>query len=313
MKQIVVDAFGDSSHLHLVDAPEPEPKDGEVVVEVRAAGLNYADLMQREGMYLGGPKPPYVPGVEAAGVVVRGALPAGARVMVMTKGGCYAERVAVRAHQCIPLPDAIDFVHGAAFPVTFLTAYHALVTVARAQSNELVLVHAAAGGVGTAAVQIAKLLGLRVIATASTEDKRTRVRTLGADVVVDYDGFEAATREHGGASIVLESVGGDVFRKSLPLLQPLGRLVLYGIATKHGVPIDPLKLLFGSRAVMGLHLDAIFQRSDLLASSLQLLVDHVVAGRLAITVGHTFPLADARAAHDLVASRASSGKVVLVP
>ena len=310
MKQIIVDAFGDSSHLQLVDAPEPE---GEVVVEVKAAGLNYADLMQREGMYLGGPKPPYVPGGEAAGVVVRGALPAGTRVMVMAKGGCYAERVAVRAYQCIPLPDAIDFVHGAAFPVTFLTAYHALVTVARAQPGEVVLVHAAAGGVGTAAVQIAKLLGLRVIATASSEEKRARVRALGADVVVDYDGFEVATREQGGASIVLESVGGDVFRKSLPLLQPLGRLVLYGIATKQGVPIDPLKLLFGSRAVMGLHLDAIFQRRDLLASSLQLLVDHVVARRLAISVGHTFPLADARAAHDLVASRASSGKVVLVP
>jgi NADPH2:quinone reductase len=310
MKQIVVTAFGDSSQLQLVDAPEPT---GEVIVQVRAAGLNYADLMQREGMYLGGPKPPYVPGVEAAGVVVGGALPAGTRVMVVTGGGCYAERVAVRAHQCVPLPAELDFVHGAAFPVTFLTAYHALVTVARAAPGEHVLVHAAGGGVGTAAVQIAKLLGLRVIATASTEDKRARVRALGADVVVDYADFEAATRAEGGAAIVLESIGGDVFRKSLAVLQPLGRVVLYGIATKQGVPIDPLKLLFGSRAVMGFHLDAIVARRDLLASSLQLLVDHVRAGRLAITVGHTFPLAEARAAHDLVANRASFGKVVLVP
>lgn len=303
MKQIVVKAFGDSSQLELVDAPEPT---GDVIVDVKAAGLNYADLMQREGMYLGGPKPPYVPGVEAAGVVVG----TGQRVMVMTKGGCYAERVAVRASQCIPLPDAIDFVHGAAFPVTFLTAYHALVTVAHAQPGETVLVHAAAGGVGTAAVQIAKLLGLRVVATASSDEKRERVRALGADVVVGYEAFEDAAR---GASVVLESVGGDVFKRSLAILPPLGRLVLYGIATKQSVPIDPLKLLFGSRAVMGFHLDAIFQRSDLLASSLKLLVEHVVAGRLAISVGHTFPLAEARAAHDLVASRASFGKVVLAP
>ncbi len=313
MKQIVVDAFGDSSHLQLVDAQDP---DGEVVVEVKAAGLNYADLMQREGMYLGGPKPPFVPGVEAAGVVVASRAPSlavGTRVLLMTKGGCYAERVAVRATQCMPLPDAIDFVHGAAFPVTFLTAYHALVTVARAQPGELAIVHAAAGGVGTAAVQVAKLLGLTVIATASTDDKRAKVRALGADVVVDYDGFEAAARERGGAAIILESVGGDVFKRSLSCLRPLGRIVLYGVATKQPTPIDPLKLLFGSRAVLGFHLDAIFAQPDLLASSLARLVRHVLAGELAVTVGHTFPLADARAAHDLVASRGSYGKVVLVP
>jgi NADPH2:quinone reductase len=310
MKQIIVDAFGDSSHLHYVDAPEPGLEAGEVVVEIKAAGLNYADLMQREGMYFGGPKPPFVPGGEAAGVVLRGALPAGTRVMLTARGGCYAERIAVRAMQCVPLPESIDFVHGAAFPIAFLTAFHALTTVARAKAGETVIIHAAAGGVGTAAVQVAKLLGLRVVATASSEDKRAKVRALGADVVVDYDGFETAGK---GANIVLESIGGDVFRKSLPLLEPLGRVVLYGIATKQPPVIDPLKLLFGSRAVMGFHLDAIFRQPALLAASLQTLIEHVVAGRLSITVGQTFPLSDARAAHDLVASRGNYGKVVLVP
>jgi NADPH2:quinone reductase len=309
MKQIIVDAFGDPSHLQLVEAPEPV---GEVVVAVKAAGVNYADLMQREGMYLGGPKPPFVPGAEAAGVVVSGKLPAGTRVMLTAKGGCYAERIAVRASQCVPLPDAIDFVHGAAFPVTFLTAYHALTTVAHAQAGETVVIHAAAGGVGTAAVQIAKLLGLHVIATASSEDKRAKVRALGADVVVDYDGFEAAARDAGGAAIVLESIGGEIFKNSLAALKPLGRLVVFGVATKDAKPIDPLKLLFGSRAVMGLHLDAIFSQPALLAASLATLLDHVVAGRLSITVGHTLPRADARAAHALVASRSSYGKVVLL-
>ena len=302
MKQVIVEAFG--GPLRVVDAPEPE---GEVVVEVEAAGINYADLMQREGMYLGGPKPPFVPGGEAAGVVVRGALPAGTRVMLTNKGGCYAERVGVRAVQCVPLPDAIDFAHGAAFPITFLTAYHVLVTVARAREGERVLIHAAAGGVGTAAVQIAKLLGLHVTATASSDDKRQRVRALGADTVVDYDAVE------GSFDIVLESVGGETFRKSLAALKPLGRLVLYGVATKNAQPIDPIKLLFGSRAVMGFHLDAIFSQRDLLASSLRTLLDHVLAGRLSITVGHSFPLDEAQAAHDLIASRKSFGKVVLVP
>ena len=318
MKRVRVDAFGDVAKLHVIDAPEPVPGDGEVLIDIKACGVNYADLMQREGLYVGGPCPPYFPGVEAAGVVVahgRGVTthPVGARVMVTSAGGLQAERATAAATSCVALPAQLDFVHGAAFPVAFLTAYHALVTVARARAGEVVVIHAAAGGVGTAAVQIAGLLGLRVIATASTEEKRAKVRALGAELVVGYDAFEAAARESGGAAIVLESIGGDVMRRSLAILEPLGRLVVFGVSGKQARPLDTVKLLFKSHAVLGLHLDAIFGRPDLLASSLDWLLSRVHAGELAIQVGRTFPLSEVRGAHDLLASRRSYGKVVLVP
>jgi NADPH2:quinone reductase len=318
MKQVRVEAFGGVDQLHVVDAPEPVPGPGEVVLAVEACGVNYADLMQREGMYLGGPKPPYTPGVEAAGTVVAHgpgvAAPAlGARVVVLGKGGLQAERAAVPAERCVGVPAALDAVRAAAFPVTFLTAYHALTTVGRATAGEVVVIHAAGGGVGTAAVQLAKQLGLRVVATASTEAKRARVKALGADVVVGYDGFEDAVRALGGASLILESVGGEITKRSLAVLSPLGRLVIYGVAGKDARPIDPIKLLFKSQAVLGLHLDAIVARPDLLRPSLSRLLADVTAGTLSIEVGATFPLSDVRLAHSHIASRQSYGKVVLLP
>jgi NADPH2:quinone reductase len=318
VKQVRVAAFGGVDQLHVVDAPEPVPGPGELVLAVEACGVNYADLMQREGMYLGGPVPPYAPGVEAAGTVVAHgagvtAPPIGTRVVVVGNGGLQAERAAVPADRCIAVPAALDAVRAAAFPVTFLTAYHALTTVGRAVAGEVAVIHAAGGGVGTAAVQLAKQLGLRVVATASTADKRARVAALGADVVVDYDGFEDAVRALGGAHLILESVGGEVFKRSLAVLAPLGRVVVYGVATKDARPIDPIKLLFKSHAVLGLHLNAIVARPDLLRPSLARLLADVTSGALSIEVGATFPLADVRRAHDHIASRQSYGKTLLLP
>ncbi len=318
MRSVIVRAFGEVSQLELVDVDEPRAAPGEVIVELAACGVNYSDLAQRAGDYIGGPTPPFVPGSEAAGTV-RALGPGvsspmvGARVIVIGRGGLQAERAAVPATSCIALPAALSFSEGAAFPVAFLTAYHALVTVARAAPGELVVIHAAAGGVGSAAVQIAKLLGLRVLATASTEAKRARVLALGADAVTGYDAFDAAARELGGAAVVLESVGGDIFRRSLASLAPLGRLVVFGVSSKQARPVDSVKLLFKSRAVLGLHLDAIFTRRDLLDSSLAWLLERVVSGSLLVQIGRTFPLAEVRAAHDWIASRQSHGKIVLVP
>ena len=316
MKQIVVDGFGDVSHLHVLEGPEPTPAAGEVVVEVHACGINYSDLLQREGSYVGGPKPPYIAGVEASGVVIaHGAsvtAPAiGARVIVVGRH-LHAERIAVPAASCISLPSQLGFADGAAFLISFLTAYHALTTVARARDGEVVVIHAAAGGVGSAAVQIAKLLGLVVIATASTEPKRTKALALGADHAVGYEVFAATARDHGGAAIILESVGGDVFRTSLGALAPLGRLVVIGASGRDPRPVDTVKLLMKSQAVLGLHLDAIFGRRDLLEPSIVWLLDRVIAAQLAIQVGHTLGFAEVRHAHELLASRASTGKIVLV-
>jgi NADPH2:quinone reductase len=321
LKQVRVNGFGSVAQLELADAQEPEPRAGEVVLEVRACGLNYADLAQREGSYLGGPRPPFVPGVEAAGVIVAcGAgvtrLARGDRVVAIGSGGLHAQRATVPSAWCRPLPGALGFVEGAAFGVSFLTAYHALVTVAHAERDEVVLIHAAGGAVGTAAVQLARTLGLRVVATASSAAKRERVRALGAECVVDYDGFESAARAlsaGAGPAIVLASSGGDVLRRSLGLLAPLGRLVLFGLAGGAAAPIDPVKLLYRSQAVLGLHLDAILRRADLLERSLSRLLEQLAAGTLAVQVGHVLPLAEIRAAHTLLASRERYGKIVLEP
>src|SRR5215213_6977263 len=181
MKAVQVDAFGGVEGLRVVECPKPSPRVGEVLLRVAASGLNYADVMQREGLYPGGPTPPYFPGIEAAGVVESvgteshgTGLRRGSRVVCITQGGAQAEYVIAEESACTLLPDEISFAEGAAFPVQYLTAYHSLLTVGHAAQGETLLIHAAGGGVGTAAVQLARLLGLRVIGTASTSEKRRR-------------------------------------------------------------------------------------------------------------------------------------------
>jgi NADPH2:quinone reductase len=210
----------------------------------------------------------------------------------------------------------MSFNEGAAFPVQYLTAYHCLTTLAHAKGGETVLIHAGAGGVGTAAVQIAKLLGLRVMVTASTSEKRAKIMALGADAAVGYDEFESAARDFTGGrgpDICLESIGGEVFNRSLAMLPAFGRLVVYGAAGREAQPIDTLKLFFRSQGVLGFHLNAIFARPDLLLSSLTALLGWIAAGKIKIQIGHTFPLAEIRQAHELIASRQSYGKIVLLP
>lgn len=311
MKAVRVKGFGGVDQLEFVELPDPEPQPGQVRVRVEACGLNYADVMQREGLYPGGPKPPYIPGLEAAGVVEAGdSLPAGTRVMALAASGCHAELVCVFAAACVRCPESMSFAEAAAFPVQYLTAYHALTTLGRAEAGETVLIHAAAGGVGTAAVQIAKLLGLHVTGTASSEEKRQRILELGADEVFSYDEFDQ--KLNGKPALILEAVGGDVFKRSLAILPSLGRLVVYGAASRDVQPVDTLKLLFRSQAVIGLHLNAIFERPRLMAESLTRLLGWIEQGKLKIQVGHTLPLAEIRQAHELIASRKSYGKIVLV-
>jgi NADPH2:quinone reductase len=314
MRAVRVKSFGDVDQLELVELPDPDPKPGEVRIRVEASGFNYADIMQREGLYPGGPKPPFISGLEAAGVVEAGeGWPAGSRVMAVSAGGCHAERLCVSARVCMPVPEPLSFVEAAAFPVQYLTAYHALTTVGRAVRGETVLIHAAAGGVGTAAVQIAKLLGLHVIGTASSEEKRARVLELGADEALSYEEFDQKLNGKDAPVLILEAVGGDVFRRSLAILPSLGRLVVFGAASKEVQPIDTLKLLFRSQGVFGLHLNAIFERPSLMGESIARLFEWIGQGKLKMQVGHVLPLAQIREAHELISSRKSYGKIVLVP
>lgn len=320
MKAAQVLGFGGVDRIAVVDLPSPNLGAGSLLVRVRACGLNYADVLQRQGLYVGGPVPPFVPGMDAAGIVEDNsggapAIPVGTRVAVVAAGGLHAERVVAHPASCIPLPDAMSFVQGAAFPVHYLTAYHALTTVAHAQAGETVLVHAAGGGVGTAAVQIARLLGLQVVATASTEEKRGRIRALGATRAVDYAEFEAATRDLTGGrgpDIVLESLGGDVFRRSLASLAPLGRLVVLGAVSGGIAPIDGLGLVFRSQGVLGFHLNALLRDVDAAKASVGRLLAWIERGDLEIQIGHEVAFADIRRAHELVASRDRFGAVVLV-
>lgn len=321
MKAVRVNAFGGTDQLEIVELPDPVPARHEVVVRVEACGLNYADVKQREGLYPGGPKPPYIAGLEAAGVVeslgteVGDSLPIGSRVALL-KPGAHSELISADWRTCIRLPETMSFNEGAAFPVQYLTAYHCLSTLAHAMPGETVLIHAGAGGVGTAAVQISKQLGLRVIVTASTSDKRAQVIELGADAAVGYDEFDVAVREFTGGrgpDICLESIGGDVFRRSLAIMPALGRLVVYGAAGGEPQPIDTLKLFFRSQAVLGFHLNAIFERRDLLVSSLTTLLGWIGEGKITIQIGHSFSLSEVRKAHELIASRKSYGKIVMMP
>ncbi len=314
MKAARVKGFGDLDQLEFVELPDPEPQPGEVRIRVKASGLNYADVMQRAGLYPGGPKPPFIPGLEAAGVVEAGdSWPAGSRVVVVAGGGCHAELICANAAACMPIPESMSFEEAAAFPVQYLTAYHALTTCGRAQPGDTVLIHAAAGGVGTAAIQIGKQLGLRVIGTASSDEKRKRVLELGADEALSYDDFDQKLSGKAAPTVILEAVGGDVFQRSLAILPSLGRLVVYGAASKDIQPIDTVKILFRSQAVVGLHLSAIFERPDLLKRSLATLFEWIVQGKLKMQVGHVLPLAQIGEAHRLISSRQSYGKIVLVP
>ena len=314
MRAVQVKGFGGLDQLELVELPDPQPQTGQVRIRVEASGLNYADVMQREGLYPGGPKPPFIPGLEAAGVVEAGdSLPAGSRVMAMSGSGCHAEQVCVSSSACIPFPDSMSFVEAAAFPVQYLTAYHALTTCGRATAGQTVLIHAAAGGVGTAAVQIAKLLGLHVIGTASSEEKRRRVLDLGADRAFSYEEFDEKLTGKNAPNLILEMVGGEIFERSLEILPSLGTLVVYGAASKQVQSVDTLKLLFRSHAVVGLHLNAIFERPQLLGESFKQLLSWIEQGKLKMQVGHVLPLAEIREAHELISSRGSYGKIVLVP
>jgi len=324
MQAVVLQGIGDVEQLVLMEQPDPTPGPGEVLLRVRAAGLNFADVRTRQGRYLRSPKLPAIIGFEAAGEVLAVGpgvtdLQPGQRVMGSTRTGAYAEVAVAPAATLRPIPGHMSFEAAAAVPVVFLTVYHSLVTQGRLAAGERVLIHAAGGGVGTVAVQWAKLLGATVYATASSQAKLDRVRSLGADVCINYasTNFAATVREQTGGEgvdVVLESVGGQVFTDSLSLLRPLGRLVVIGRAT--GVDpssVDPTLLLARSLTVSGFYLGGVRQNSPLGERAWQAVLDVLAGRRVRPVIGHTLPLAQIREAHRLLESRESFGKIIVVP
>jgi NADPH2:quinone reductase len=303
VKAVVLREVGGPEQLEITDVPEPEPRDGEVVVRVRAAGVNFLDLLVRQGRYPQQPELPAVLGTEVAGEVD------GRRVIALPNAG-YAEYAVARATSLVPLPDAASFEEGASFLMTFLTAHIPLTRQVRVGPATTVLVHAAAGGVGSAAVQLAKHLGARVVATASSEEKRAFARQHGADEAYAYDDFA----EHVRADVVIDPVGGDLVAQSLKVLEPLGVHVLIGYAGGAWHEIDPALLVGRNVGLQGLYLGRLMRhRPELVREATLELVALWEQGAIRPIVGATFPLEQAAEAHRLIEERRHVGKVVLVP
>jgi NADPH2:quinone reductase len=291
--------------LEVVEVPEPAV-DGKVLVRVRAAGVNYADVMMRRGVYPQMPELPVILGSEVAGE-----LEDGTRVMAITSGGGgYAEAVTVEPAQVVPLPEHASFAEGASFLLTFLTAYIPLTRQVRVRRDATVLVYAAAGGVGSAALQIARALGAHVVAAAGSPEKLDACRELGAEAAYVYDELPDGL----AADVVVDPVGGNLFASSLARLRPLGVVVAIGSAAGAWVPVDPARLVGRNAGVVGFYLGRLLRHApELVGEAVGELLGLWQTGVLSPLVGAEVPLAEVERAHELVESRRSVGKVVLVP
>jgi NADPH2:quinone reductase len=322
MRAIHVAEHGGPEVLDLVEREAPEPGPGEVAVDVAAVGVNFADIKRRRGSSSRDHDLPFVPGIEAAGTVSavgRGtAFEVGDRVAVFPTRGSYAEVVVADADRTFAVPEALGFEAAAAFPVQFLTAHESLYACGRLRPGDDVLVHAAAGGLGSAAVQLAAARGATVFGTASTAEKRRFAERLGADHTVDYGSvdFRDVVAEHtdDGVDLVLDGVGGETFDRSLDAVRPFGRVVTLGSAGGVDASPDAGRLRAESVHVVGYHLSRAVERyPDRVHRAAAEVFGLHGAGGLEFVIGERFDLAEAGAAHAHVESRASHGKVVLVP
>src|SRR5499427_2303610 len=323
MKAIVFAQTGGPEVLTQADVPKPDVRPGGVVIKNHAIGVNFADTRFRQGLYTVKPKLPDIPGMEVAGVVeavgegVTNVRP-GMRVAAFTSRA-YAEYCVSPSLMAIPLPDSVSFVDGAAFLIQVLTAYHLLHTVDSTGPGKSVLVHSAAGGVGLAAVQLAKAAGARVFGTVSSDAKLALVREHGADAVINYATEKFADEvlrltDGRGADLVLDAVGKPTFEEGLRCLAPFGHLILYGRA---GGPTDPLNVATlspKSLRVSGFMVPTVTRSfPDKTRESAERCFALVREGRLKLHIGQTFPLAAAAEAHQYLESRQSTGKLVLIP
>jgi NADPH2:quinone reductase len=325
MKVIKVEQAGGPENLVLVDAPKPRPGPGQILVELQAIGVNFADILCRRASHPGMPAPPLVPGCEGSGLVEAlgegtTRFRVGDRVALYSPpGGTYARWVTVRESYALPLSSSMSFEDGAAFIHVFLTAYHALFTLGRAREGEWALVTAAAGGVGTAILQLAGWRGMHLIAGVGSEAKVGYLAGLGVEQVVDYGSTSLADRVleitgGRGVDLVLESVGGALFHDALRCLAPLGRFILFGMASGRTEAAHPNDLLRTSSTFAALNLSVLFAHApELVERSWRELLSLYEQGRVRPLVEHRFALEQAAAAHRLMESRASVGKILLFP
>jgi synaptic vesicle membrane protein VAT-1 len=336
MRQMVISRYGAPDVFELRDGPDPVAAEGELRIRVRAAGVNFADVLARIGLYPDAPKLPMVVGYEVAGVVdavgsgVIG-VGKGDRVIALTRFGGYADTIAVPSDQVFPLPEGLSDAEGAAVPVNYLTAALALYRLAALQPGETVLVHNAGGGVGIAATQLARLRRATVIGTASMM-KHAALRSFGVEHAIDYtrvhvvDEVRKLTKGR-GVDVVLDPIGGRSFGESYRLLAPLGRMVIFGLsavatgerrnwwyalrAWMQTPKLDPMSLISRNRGVFGLNLAHLWDERRQLAPVMDMLANELAAGRLRPVVARTFPLERVGDAHRFLQARQNIGKIVL--
>ena len=323
MKAMLVERTGSPDVMELRDVPRPQPRAGQVLLKVEAVGVNFADVLNVAGQYLTAPKLPHIPGMELAGTVValgEGVtdVQVGVRVAALGGTGALAEYAAVPAAGLVPVPASFSPAQAAAFPVSFMTAYHALRTLGRGEAGEWVLVQAAAGALGTASVQLAKALGLNVIALASTEEKLQLARDLGADVTILQDDPERVQKVRDaaggkGVPLLLEVVGGPRFEESLKMVAPLGRIIFIGNASREQVTLNPAALMKRNISVTGLWLTSLMLDPAVSAAAARGLAPLIASGQIVPQVGPTYALADSPRAFQDMLDRKTTGKVIIEP
>lgn len=335
MRQAVIVRHGGPEVFELREGPDPVPGEGEIRIRVRAAGVNFADILARIGLYPDAPKPPVVVGYEVAGVVdavgVGVSIPhEGDRVVALTRFGGYADCVVVPAANAYRFPDELSDAEAAAVPVTYLTAALALYRMAAVTAGETVLVHNAGGALGIAATQLARLKRATVIGTASAA-KHDALRNFGVELAIDYrhGNVEADVRRFTkgrGVDVVLDPIGGSSFGASYRMLAPLGRLVMLGMSSMSGErrqpmrvfqswwamkSFGPLSLINRNRGVFGLHVGHLWSERRQLQPLMDLVLTELGASRLEPIVAKTFPLERVADAHRYIHARSNIGKVVL--
>ena len=339
MNAVVIPRYGTAGVLRVCAMPEPEPGAGEVRIAVRAAGLNFSEVSARQGLYPDAPKVPAVVGYEVAGTIdalgsgVSG-FERGDRVWAICHFGGHAERVCTRASLVRRMPASLDFVHAAALPVAYTTAFLLTCGSGHVRENERILVHMAAGGVGLAVIELCRRVpGVTIFGTASAA-KHDFLRGRGVDHPIDYrtKDFEGEVRRltgGRGVHLILDPMGGRHWRKNYRLLAPLGRLMLFGFANAtragtrsfarvlaqlaHTPRWSPMTLMSDNRAVMGLNLGRLFDEHELIATGLDALADLVASGAISPVIDRVLPFSRAAEAHRRIEDRDNVGKVVLVP
>jgi len=316
MKAIRIHEFGGAENLRLDEIEKPTLTADEVLIKTAAAGINYADTMLRQNKYLFSPSLPFTLGFEVAGTIEAVGesvqnLKVGQRVLATMRGGGYAEYAAADWRTIVPIPDELDFGKATALLVQGLTALGLLADLKQGQT---ILIHAAAGGVGSLLVQLAKHKGAKVLGTASTTEKLEKVASLGADVGINYtesdwtDEVLAATGGK-GADLIIEMVGGDIGRQNLKCLATGGTMTVYGAASGEDFQISALSLLGRMQTVKGYNLN--LETRENMAAFTKELMSRITENRLEVIVNE-FPLEQAQAAHDALENRKTMGKVVLI-